>query len=166
MSTKNTGFVIKVILVLACASAVWAIQKDKCDTPSEQQKAIEKAILKAHEEMKTAAQKLDVETLYSYVLDVNGPIIEDGRLKRTRQEALESTKQSFQVITNLSYTYHRKNITVISPSVALWVAEGTSTVTFNDGNNISVAFAETIIFVQKDGQWKVLHAHRSVPNER
>lgn len=158
--------VFKAILVLACVSVVWAVQNDKCDMSAEQQQAIEKAILKVHEDMKMAAQKLDVETLYSHVLDSKGPIIEDGRLRRTRQEALDSTKQGFQRITNLSYTYNHKNITMISPTVVLWVAEGTSLSTIEDGRKFFVTFAETIVFVQRDGQWKVLHAHRSIPNER
>ncbi|MHC4665084.1 MAG: nuclear transport factor 2 family protein [Planctomycetota bacterium] len=166
MNAKNMRLIAKTILVLICVSAMWAAGNDKCDKSSEQQQAIEKAILEVHEEMKTAAQKLDIETLYGYVLDSKGPIIEDGRLRQTRQEALELTRQGFQGITNLSYTYNNKNITMISPTAALWVAEGTSSLTIEDGRNFSAAFAETIIFTLRDGQWKVLHAHRSIPNER
>jgi uncharacterized protein (TIGR02246 family) len=135
--------------------------------PAEQQKAIEKAILEVHAKMKKAAENRDADALYDFVLDTDkGVIIEDGRLLRTRKEALDSTRQGLQGITDLSYTYNQKHITVISPTVALWVADGTSSVTINDGRKISVPFAETIIFVQRDGQWKVLHAHRSAPNPR
>ena len=166
MKVKNIRFIVKAVLVLACFSAVWAVQNDNRDMPTDTQQAIEKAILKVHEDMKAAAKRLDVETLYSYVLDSKGPIIEDGRLKQTRQEAMDSTRQGFQGIADLSYAYNQKHITVISPTVVLWVADGTSSATIEDGRKLSAPFAETIIFVQRDRQWKVLHAHRSIPNER
>jgi ketosteroid isomerase-like protein len=46
------------------------------------------------------------------------------------------------------------------------VAEGTSSGTLKDGRYVEAPFAETIVFVQREGQWKVLHAHRSSPNAR
>lgn len=159
--------VFKAILVSACVSVVQAVQNNKSGMPLEQQQAIEKAILKVHSEMKKAAENRNVEALYDFVLDTDkGVIIEDGRLSRTRQEALDSTKRGLQGMTDLSYTYNQKYITVISPTVALWVGEGASSATIEDGRKISVPFAETIVFVQRDGQWKVLHAHRSLPNPR
>jgi hypothetical protein len=93
-----------------------------------------------------------------------GVIIEDGRIRWTRQEALNATKQGLQGLKDLSYVYAQKRITVISPAMALWVGEGTSSATLQDGGQISVPFAESILFVKKEGQWKVFHAHRSVPN--
>jgi hypothetical protein len=86
---------------------------------------------------------------------------------KTRQEALNATKEGLQGLKDISYTYNQKHITLISPTVALWVADGTTSATIiEDGREINVDFAESIIFIQKDGQWKVFHAHRSVPNPR
>ncbi len=142
----------KAVLVLACVSVILAVENDKNAIPLEQQQAIEKAILKVHEDMKKAAENQDVEAIYDFVLDMDrGVIIEYGELRRTRQEALDSTRQGLQGISNLSYTYNQKYITVISPTTALWVAEGTSSATIEDGRTISVPFAETIVFVQRDG---------------
>jgi ketosteroid isomerase-like protein len=93
-----------------------------------------------------------------------GVIIEDGHIRWTRQEASSSTRQGLQGLKDLSYTYTQKYVTEVSPAVTLWVGEGTSAATLQDGRQISAPFAETIVFVQRDGQWKVLHAHRSVPN--
>ena len=110
-------------------------------------------------------QRGEVDSLYKYVLDIaKGVIIEDGRLRQTRQEALEATRQGMQQLKELSYSYTQKYITVISPTVVLWAGKGTSSATLKDGRQFSVPFAETIVFTLKDGQWKVLHAHRSVPN--
>ena len=85
----------------------------------------------------------------------------------TRQQALNTTKQALQGLKDVSYKYNQKHITVISPTIALWVADGTTSVTFLKSElETNVSFAESIIFVKKDGQWKVFHAHRSVLNPR
>jgi ketosteroid isomerase-like protein len=132
---------------------------------SEQEQVIEKAIVDVQAKMQQAAQQGDVDALYTYVLEVDkGVIIEDGRIRWTRQEALNATRQGLQGLKDLSYVYTQKRITVITPTMALWVGEGTSSAILQDGRQISVPFAESILFVKKEGQWKVFHAHRSVPN--
>ena len=160
--------VYKAILILVCVSVVWAMQNNKEDLSIDQQQAIETAILKVHAAMMKAAENLDAEALYDHVLDqCKGVIVQDGRIMVTHQEALDATKQGLQGLKDISYTYNQKHITIISPTIALWVADGTTSATIiEDEREISVAFAETIVFVQKDGQWKVLHAHRSIPNPR
>jgi ketosteroid isomerase-like protein len=167
--------IFKAILILVCVSVVWAVQSegpssksDKSAVSSEQQKAIEQEILKVHVEMVKAAENSDPEGLFSHVIDgCKGVIVQDGIITMTRQDALEATKQGLQGLKDISYKYNRKNITVISPTTAVWVADGTTSVTtVDDGRQLSFAFAETIIFTQKDGRWKVFHAHRSVPNPR
>jgi ketosteroid isomerase-like protein len=157
--------VVKAILVLACVSIVWAAQGNLGNVTTDQQQAIEKGILAAHEEMKKAAADLDADALYAHVLDtIKCPIIESGKVAQTRQDALESTRRGFQGIKQVSYTYKQRQITPLSPTAALWVGEGTTSVTLEDGTEVAAPFAETIIFVEKDGRWKVLHAHRSTPN--
>jgi len=162
---KNT---IKLVLILSCVSVVWAVQDNKNSVSSEQQKAIEQEILKVHVEMVKAAKNSDAEGLHSHVLDeCKGVIIQDGRIMMTRQESLDATRQGLEGLKDISYKFNKKYITVISPTLALWVADGTTSVTIvEDGRQLSVPFAETIVLVKKDGQWKVLHAHRSIPNPR
>lgn len=156
---------LRTILVLACIPFMWITQHDSKKMSIEQEQAIEQAIVDVQAKMQQAAQQRDVDALYAYVLEMDkGVIIEDGRIRWTRQEALSSTRQGLQGLKDLSYVYSQKRITVISPTMALWVGEGTSSATLQDGRQISVPFAESILFVQKEEQWKVLHAHRSVPN--
>jgi ketosteroid isomerase-like protein len=156
---------LKILILLTCVPLVGTTQCNRKAISIKQQQAIETAILDVHAKMKLAAEAKDVEALYKYVLEMDkGVIIEDGRIRWTRQEALNSTRQGLQGLKDLSYTYTKKYVTVISPTVALWVGEGTSSATLQDGRQISVPFAESIVFVQNDGQWKVFHAHRSVPN--
>ena len=126
--------------------------------------AIESAVRDVHAKMRQAAEALDAEALFAHVLQsATPPIIEDGRLARTRAEALRSTTQGLQGIDSLSYTYVSENITVLSQSTALWVGTGSATATLRDGRRISAPFAETIVFVRRGDAWKVLHAHRSAP---
>ncbi|MCL4705462.1 nuclear transport factor 2 family protein [bacterium] len=157
---------MRAFLVMACVPFVLMAQHDAKKMSSEQQQTIEQAIIDTQAKMQQAAQRGDVDALYAYVLEMDkGVIIEDGRIRWTRQDALNATKQGLQGLKDLVYSYTKKNVTAISPDAALWVGEGTSSATLQDGRKISVPFAESILFVQKEGQWKVFHAHRSVPNQ-
>lgn len=156
---------LKALFLLACVPLVWITQYDPKKMSSDQQQAIEQAIVDVQAKMQQAAQQGDVDALYAYVLEMDkGVIIEDGRIRWTRQEALGATKQGLQGLKNLVYSYTKKNVTAISPDAALWVGEGTSSATLQDGRQISAPFAESILFMKHAGQWKVFHAHRSVPN--
>ncbi|MCG3121531.1 MAG: hypothetical protein ALAOOOJD_04665 [bacterium] len=156
---------LRVLLVLACVPFVWITQHDSKKMSIEQQQAIEQAIVDVQAKMQQAAQQGDVDGLYEHVLEMDkGVIIEDGLIRWTRQEALSVTKQGLQGLKDVSYVYSQKRITVISPALALWVGEGASSATLQDGRHISAPFAESILFMKNAGQWKVFHAHRSVPN--
>ena len=61
--------IIKAILVLGLVSVVWSMQDNTSPVSPEQQKAIEREILKVHVEMVKAAENSDAEELYSHVLD-------------------------------------------------------------------------------------------------
>lgn len=156
---------LKILLLLVWLPLLGTSRNDQQEMPLDQQQAIERAILDVHVKMQQAAEQRDVEALYKYVLEMDqGVIIEDGRIRWTRQEALNTTRQGLQGLKNLSYTYSKKHVTIISPTVALWVGEGATSATLEDGRQFSVPFAESVIFMQQDGQWKVFHAHRSIPN--
>jgi len=152
------------LLSLACITATFANQ----EKPSVSHlQAIEKAVLEANAEMIGAAENLDAEGFFNWILDsVKGPVIQDGKLMLTRQEALDAVKRGFQGITGSKYQLDRAYVSVITPEVALLTAEGASTATLSDGRTISAPFALSEVFVLKNGKWKVLHAHQSVPNNR
>ncbi len=127
--------------------------------------ATEAAIQAVHQQMRQAAEKLDAEALYAFVLDTSTPpIIENGRMAPTRAAALQRTVAGLGALTSVSYSYTNHHITVLSPTTVLWVAEGTAAGTQKDGRQVTASFGETMVFVQREGQWKVLHAHRSSPN--
>lgn len=129
--------------------------------------SIEVAIRAVHARMQQAAEHLDAQALYGHVLDTGTPpIIEDGVVYRDRATALAMTSTALQRISRIAYHYTRQHVTVLSPTLALWIGEGTATATRADGNEFGAPFAETVLFARRDGQWQVLHAHRSAPNVR
>ncbi|MBN1974156.1 MAG: nuclear transport factor 2 family protein [Sedimentisphaerales bacterium] len=156
--------VFSTILILTLVSVLFAARSNPGDISPAQQKTIKNEILKVHDEMKKAGESLNADELFKYVLDVNDVIIENGVLRATRKTALDITKDGFQGIKELTYTYNHKNINVISPTAALWTGTGATNIVLEDGRKITSDFAETIVFVQRDGRWKVLHAHRSSAN--
>lgn len=159
--------IYKIILVLVCVPVVWAMQGTKDSIPIEQQQAIEKAVLENHIQMTKAENNLDVEKFFSFILDFDkGLIIQDGRLLKTRQEAYDAVKKGFEGISKVERVYEQNYVTVISPEAALFTANGTTTVTLSDGRVLSGPFAVSMVYVLRDGQWKMLHGHYSVPNPR
>ncbi|OHB78436.1 MAG: hypothetical protein A2Z25_12645 [Planctomycetes bacterium RBG_16_55_9] len=158
----------RVIIIVVFVSAVLAAQSNTGNMSSlERQQAIEKAVLKTYEQMNRAEINLDADKFFSYILDFDkGLIIQDGRLFKTRQEAYEIVKEGFEGVSHLKRVYEQTYVTVISPETALLTARGTSTVTLSDGRELSGPFAASLVYVLRDGQWKVLHGHYSIPNQR
>jgi hypothetical protein len=161
---KKMTNVYKIIIVLVCVSVVWAVQGNK-DPNSIEHQVIEKAVLETHNQMTKAEINLDPEKLFSYIPDFDkGLILQDGRLFKTRQEALDAVKKGLEGITQLKRVYEQTYVTVISPQTALLTAQGTTTVTLSDGRVFSGPFAVSTLYVLRDGSWKALHGHYSIPN--
>jgi ketosteroid isomerase-like protein len=57
----------------------------------------------------------------------------------------------------------RQNVIVLSPDIALLIGEGTSSTATTDGRTFSSRWAETVVYVRVDNEWKVLHDHQSLP---
>jgi ketosteroid isomerase-like protein len=152
------------VSVAAVVSGTLLAGRPPHSTPATAQGDIEAAIRSVQTQMQRAAERLDAPALYAHVVDgETPPIIENGQLADTRAAALARTEQGFQALRGLSYTYTRQSIKVLSATTALWIGVGTASAVLADGRTIDAPFAESIVFVQSDGQWKVLHAHRSVP---
>jgi hypothetical protein len=125
---------------------------------------IEKAVLARLADIENAAQELDPDKVFSFVLENDkGALIQNGRLLLTRADALESTKRGFEGLQKVSYTFYRQHVTVLSPTVALVVSDGSSSFTIDDGRTFMTPFAQTVVFILTGGAWQVLHAHRSFP---
>ncbi len=155
--------VMCVIAVLSIVILMGAKEKPCCETKEAQCAAVEKAILDVHDKIIAAAEKLDVDTMFSFVLDNDkGAIIQDGRLS-TRQDALEQIRKAFAGTESLKYNFQQRNVKMLSPTIALLVTTGTTTSTMSS-QTFTSTFANTTIFVLGDDGWKVIHGHHSIPN--
>ena len=126
--------------------------------------AIVKAVLETNAEMTKAANRLDADAFFTYILDTDQcVIIQNGKVFKTRQEALEAVKRGFMGFSKIDRRFDNPQVTVIAPDVALLASEGTVTATLSDGQSRETRFAVSLIFVRRDGQWKVLHGHYSMP---
>ena len=129
--------------------------------------AIEKAVLETNAQMTKAAEDLDIDRLFSYMLENdNGSIVQYGNVMLTREQALAQVKSNLRGISKLVYRWKQQRVTVAAPTVAVLVAEGESEVTTSQGETFAAPFAQTVVFVLTDGRWKALHAHQSAPVRR
>jgi len=155
--------IVMVIVVLVFATLVMALQSSNNTTYDKE--AIEKAVLEANSRMIQAGNSLDADKFFAFILDSDkGLIIQDGVLFKTRQEAYETVKQSFQGLSKINRTFDQTYVTVVSPDLAVLTGTGKTTATLSDGRTLSGPFAASVIFVLKDGQWKLLQGHYSTPN--
>ena len=126
--------------------------------------AIEKKIKETYAEITKAAESVDAEKLFSYVLENDkGSLIQGGKIVLTRKEALDSYKQNSQGIRKVDYKIDKQYVTVVSPQTAIVVVEGSFEATTADEQIFGSPFAQTIVFVLRDNKWKVLHSHTSRP---
>ncbi|HWC61434.1 MAG TPA: nuclear transport factor 2 family protein [Verrucomicrobiae bacterium] len=134
--------------------------------PTPKQSEVEKAILARLNEIQTAAQALDADKVFSFVMENNaGVVAQNGKIFMTRADALESTRQSFQSLQNagahIEYRFDHQEVTLLAPAIALVTAEGVTSVTTEDGRISKTPFAQSVVLLLTNGDWKVFHAHRS-----
>jgi uncharacterized protein (TIGR02246 family) len=129
--------------------------------------AVEEAVLAVNAEMSQAGEALDPERLFAFILDNDkGAVIQNGEVMATRQAALDRVKADMRGLTAIRYRWRSRHVTVLSPDVAVLAGEGESTATTAAGQTFTAPFAQTAVFVRRDGRWRVLHAHHSSPQRR
>lgn len=128
--------------------------------------AIEKAVKETYAEITKAAENMDAETLFGFVLEnEKGCQITSGSVTLTRRKAMEEYRNNIGGIAEIEYSMDRQYVTVISPETAVMVAEGRFEARTTDGRTFGSPMAQTVIFVLNEGGWKVLHSHTSVPRQ-
>ena len=73
-------------------------------------------------------------------------------------------ERGHQGVQSLTRKFQQTYVTVLSTDTALLTASGTSKVGLMDGRILEAPFAVSLVFVLRDGQWKVIQGHYSVPN--
>ncbi len=159
-SRKTMTVAIISSFVIIAAVAVSQGQSSKSSAPPN----VEKAVLTRLAEIQAAAQALDPDKVFSFVLENDsGALAQNGKLFLTRKEALESTTQGFQGLQKVSYKFDEQHVTLLAPTVALATGQGSSSATLEGGRTLTTRFAQSVVFVLTNGEWKVFHAHRSFP---
>ena len=162
-TTQTTVLICISVLLMVAAITVSPGQGVKNQSVKEQ----EKAVLARLTEIQSAAQALDPDKVFSFVLENDaGVLAQNGKLFCTRAEALESTRQGFQRLQKVEYRFDQQHVTLLAPTIALATGEGSSSATTEDGKTITARFAQSVVFVLTNGEWKVFHAHRSFPPAR
>ena len=156
MKAKSLYALIGVSLVLTTAWGLCALTDNDRDT-------IKQEVLAVHRQVVEAAQTGDVETMFSYILDNEGVILQNGLFQKSRQAALDFTQKGFVGVKELDYHFDHEVVDVLSPDKALLKASGTTTMLTDDGRKFTSPFCETIVFTKTPDGWKILHAHQSVP---
>ena len=162
-SRKLMTTAIASALAIIAAVVVSRGQSGKNSTPPD----VHKAVLARLAEIQNAAQALDPDKVFSFVLENDaGVLAQNGKLFLTRKEALESTKRGFHGLQKVSYQFDQQHVTLLAPTVALAAGEGSSSATTDDGRTFTTRFAQSVVFVLTNGEWRVFHAHRSFPLAR
>lgn len=158
-----------VIPLLALAAALFtpghaAAQTKYAGPDATVRAAVEAAVLETNAKMTAAANRLDADAFFEFILDTDkGLIIQNGTLFKSRADALAAVRRGFQGVTKMERRLENPQVTVISPDCALLAAEGNTIATLTDGRTITGRFTVSSVFVRQGGQWKLLHGHYSTP---
>ena len=156
---------IKLGILFACATTIYAVQRPQYVELD--RVAIKKAILAANIELTKAANSMDADRFFQSIIGTEpGCIIQDGKLYANRQDALDTVRMGFESAQKVTRRFDQTHVTVISSEAALFTGTGKSHISFYSGRTIDSPFAVSLIFILKDGKWKVLHGHYSAPSPR
>ncbi len=127
--------------------------------------ALVSAVLAANTRLTDAADRLDTDAFFAGIVDSDEiRIIHDGKLFKTRTDAMTAVRQGSQGVVKLERRFDDPHVTVLAPGVALLTAEGTTAATLQDGRTFNSRFAVSLVFVLRDGRWLLFHGHYSLPN--
>ena len=153
-----TAFSLVTVLVFA---------QPKPAEPASAQSAIEKAVLETNAKMTRAADSLNADAFFEYIVNTDrNPVIQNGVVFKTRQKALEAVQRGFTGLSKVDRRFDNPQVTVLSPDAALLTSDGTVLATLTDGRTLTNRFAVSLVFVRKEGRWLLLHGHYSAPPNR
>jgi len=155
------------ITVLAISSVTLASPPASPNNPAAPagDDAVIQAVLDANTRLTDAANRLDTDAFFAGIVDSDETrIIQDGKLFKTRADAMTAVRSGSQGIAKLERSFTDPHVTVLAPGVALLTADGTMAATLADGRAIERCFAVSLVFVLRDGRWMLFHGHYSLPN--
>ena len=165
MTTTNLRFATLISIAAGLLAGAPAVAQMKFAGPDAAVRAaVEQAVLATNAKMTAAADRLDADAFFDFILDTDkGLIIQNGVLFKSRAEALAAVKRGFQGLAKIDRRFENPQVTAISADCALLAAEGSTVATLADGRTLNSRFTVSLVFVRQDAQWKLLHGHYSMP---
>jgi hypothetical protein len=166
MKIMPNKFILLGAAVLAFAAMVFVTESQPPLPANPAPAEAEKAVLARLSEIQKSAQGLDADKVFQSVMENSaGVIAQNGKVFLTRAEALDSTRQSFDALQSagarIEYQFNQQHVTLLSPTIAVAVGDGSTSVTMGDGRVLKTPFAQSVVLVLTNCDWKVFHAHRS-----
>ena len=136
------------VLLTSCSDSLSQSKVDK----------IEKAILDVHAKLVKAAENLDADAMFEYILDSDETTIQTGDVVQNRNDALESVRESFARFSKIQYDFDLVEVTVLTPTTAEMNVKGKSVDTTTNGRVLTFHFRQKNLYVLTDDGWKLKHA--------
>ena len=123
MKTPRLRTIIIASLSILAVAVIVSVSQAQASKPADSSE-VEKKVLARLDEIQKAAQGLDADKVFSFVLDNDkGALVQNGRLFLTRKDAVESTKKGFQGLQKVDYQLSQQLVTLLSPTIAWWLAK-------------------------------------------
>lgn len=148
-----------------CLAAVVAIVGSGCreaarEFTEQQRLAVMDTVFQVHADLVSAAEQLDAERLLGFFAEDPG-LIDDGAV--VPYDALaKRVRGAFSKLDGQRIQWHPAKTSVLSRDVVVMTIGGRTTVLGPAGDTTwSRPVAWTEVWVRRDGEWKLLHAHQS-----
>jgi ketosteroid isomerase-like protein len=126
--------------------------------------AIENAVLATHDAVVAAIEAREFGRLATLLISTDrGALVADGRITLRNDDMIETLRREFAPLSSVHHTFTRRHISLLSPTTALIVTEGTIAARADDGATVARPFAQTLVFMKVDDTWKLAHLHSSTP---
>jgi uncharacterized protein (TIGR02246 family) len=111
----------------------------------------------------TAASRADLDATFRFFSsDADAAVLNLGT-RYTRQAIIELYRPIYASLRGQEIDIGQPVVAVLSPEAAVLSTQGRFTATYRSGAQVSSQFAWTLVWVRRNGQWSVLHAHQSFP---
>ena len=111
-----------------------------------------------------AASAVDIDSMAPLSNDHNLGWIDSGHFFPSADEQMSAVREGFSRLQRQENQEPKElRIAVLAPDVAVLTALANWTAYFKDGTTFTSDFAHTWVAEKIDGEWKMIHAHQSVP---
>ncbi len=124
-------------------------------------KAIEKDIETAADNLASAISRLDVEGVTNLFSKIDGTkYISDGAFI-PRDELKKTFEAFYGSLQKMDFAFEKKEVSILSPNVVVLTSWAHYTAVTKEGQPMDEKAIFTFVYVNDDGKWSIIHAHKS-----